>query len=172
MQRAAHFMASHPDEFDIERVAAQLRSRPASLLAFLHSLMQMRPEYNTREFARLHDSQVQLYISENKRSELMGFLKTSTQYNKRAAHELCAQARPEMWAELALITHLLGGIEDALRILVVKARDLPAAIALAQAIDKKPTWAFLVQTTVATGSGDLLGHLLDNVAAIPQGSGG
>jgi hypothetical protein len=96
-------------------------------------------------------------------------LKTSRYYNRRTAKDLCSRANPPMWAEVAYLAHLLGDMKEALRVLVVNAGDVRAAIDLARTstVNDWSVWEHIVQMTVATGNGALVAELLD--AAAPQG---
>ena len=105
------------------------------------------------------------------RPELLPFLVVSRHYTLRDARDLLSRAQPPLLHELAHVVHRMGDSEAAIRILVHDARDVRAALVLAEQLSDAPTWQFLIQTTIATGSGELLGALLDGVCSVSLGGG-
>lgn len=103
------------------------------------------------------------------RAHLLAFLETSRQYRLRDARDLLARAQPPLLRELAHVTHRMGDSSEAIRILVLQAQDVRAALVLAAQLDDASTWDLLVRTTVETRSGDLIGALLDGISTVQLG---
>lgn len=174
VEGAVKFMAAHGDVFPVDDVVSRLRPRPVALLAYLHALLRdRRAEYNVPELALYHDLQLQLY-EKHDRKNLLPFLVASRQYRLREARELLSRAQMagDLLHELAHVTYRMGDIREALRILVVEARDVRAALVLVQQLDDPATWRLLVQITVGIASGDVIGDLLDGISSLPLGGSG
>lgn len=175
--RALALLLQHAEgAFPVERVVASLQAEgpaasPARLLAYLHALFTRAGEtYNAPAYARFHELQLRLYVAHD-RTSLLSFLQHSSYYPLELARQLCAAATPQpLHAELVYVLTREGNAKAALAILMEQLGDIPRAVQLAASFDDEDLWTELVRRTLATGSGEAVGQLLDQLVHTPLNS--